>query len=80
MFNVRFIDENGGGLGRAATKATPEKDLERQGYLGELLFKKRIWQLETLMFVGAGIEQHQRAGAETFDPTDVVSAKAAPLV
>jgi hypothetical protein len=32
------------------------------------------------MFVGAGIEEHQRAGAETFDLTDVVLAKAAPLV
>jgi hypothetical protein len=32
------------------------------------------------MFVGAGIEEHQRAGAETFEPTDVVFAKPAPLV
>ena len=32
------------------------------------------------MFVGAGIEQHQRAGAEAFDPTDVVFAKPAALV
>jgi hypothetical protein len=32
------------------------------------------------MFIGAGIEEHQRAGAETFDLTDVVLAKAAPLV
>ena len=32
------------------------------------------------MFVGAGIEQHQRAGAETFDPADIVSAKPASLV
>jgi hypothetical protein len=27
-----------------------------------------------------GIEQHQRAGAETFEPTDIVFAKPAPLV
>jgi hypothetical protein len=32
------------------------------------------------MFVGPGIEQHQRAGAEAFDPTNVVLAKAAPFV
>ena len=28
----------------------------------------------------AGIEEHQRAGTEAFEPTDVVFAKAAPLV
>jgi hypothetical protein len=33
-----------------------------------------------LRFVGAGIEQHQRAGSETFDPTDVVFAKPAAFV
>ena len=32
------------------------------------------------MFVGPGIEEHQRAGAETFDSTDIVFAKAAPFV
>jgi hypothetical protein len=32
------------------------------------------------MFVGPGIEEHQGAGTEAFEPTDVVFAKAAPLV
>ena len=32
------------------------------------------------MFIGAGIEEYQRVGAETFDLADVVLAKAAPLV
>ena len=32
------------------------------------------------MFVGVGIEEHQRAGAEAFDPTDIVFAKPTPLV
>jgi hypothetical protein len=32
------------------------------------------------MFMGPGIEQHQRAGTETFDLTDVMLAKPAPLV
>jgi hypothetical protein len=32
------------------------------------------------MFMGAGIEEHQRAGTETFDLTDVMFAKPAPLV
>jgi len=45
-----------------------------------LLFKQGIRQLETLTFVRVGIEQHPRAGAETFDPTDIMSAKTAPLV
>jgi hypothetical protein len=47
---------------------------------GKLLFKQGIRQLEALMFVGAGIKQHQRTGAETFEPTDIVFAKPAPLV
>ena len=32
------------------------------------------------MFMRAGIEQHQRAGTETFDLPDVMLAKLAPLV
>jgi len=32
------------------------------------------------MFMGAGIEEHQRAGTETFDLTDVMLAKPASLV
>ena len=32
------------------------------------------------MFMGAGIEEHQRAGTETFDLTDVMLAKLAPFV
>ena len=43
-------------------------------------FKQGIGQLEPLMFVGPGIEEHQGAGTEAFEPTDVVFAKAAPLV
>jgi hypothetical protein len=38
----------------------------------DLLFKQGIGQLEVLMFIGAGIEEHQRAGTETFDLTDVM--------
>ena len=30
--------------------------------------------------MGAGIEEHQRAGTETFDLTDVMLAKLAPFV
>ena len=37
-------------------------------------------QLETLMFIGVGIEDHQRTGAETFDLANIVLAKPAPLV
>ena len=48
--------------------------------LAILLFKQGIGQLEALMFIGPGIEQHQRAGTETFDLTDVMLAKPAPLV
>jgi hypothetical protein len=51
-----------------------------RAWASDLLFKQGIGQLEALVFVGAGIEEHQRAGAETVDPTDVVFAKAAPLV
>ena len=32
------------------------------------------------MFMGAGIEEHQRPGTETFDLTNVMFAKPAPLV
>jgi hypothetical protein len=32
------------------------------------------------MFMGAGIEEHQRAGTKTFDLTDVMLAKPAPLI
>ena len=48
--------------------------------LAILLFKQGIRHLEALMFMGAGIEEHQRAGTETFDLTDVMLAKPAPLV
>jgi hypothetical protein len=48
--------------------------------IGNLVFKQGIGQLETLMFVGVRIEDHERAGAETFDPAGVVFAKLAPLV
>ena len=48
--------------------------------LAILLFKQGIRHLEALMFMGAGIEEHQRAGTETFDLTDVMFAKPAPLV
>ena len=45
-----------------------------------MLFKQGIRHLEALMFMGAGIEEHQRARTETFDLTDVMLAKPAPLV
>jgi hypothetical protein len=45
-----------------------------------LLFKQRIGQLEALMFMRPGIEEHQRAGTETFDLTDIMLTKPAPLV
>jgi hypothetical protein len=32
------------------------------------------------MFMGAGIEEHQRPGTETFDLTNVMLAKPAPLI
>jgi hypothetical protein len=32
------------------------------------------------MFMGAGIEEHQRARTKTFDLTDVMLAKPAPLI
>ena len=48
--------------------------------IGNLVFKQGIGQLETLMFVGVRIEDHERAGAETFDLADVVLAKPAPLI
>ena len=48
--------------------------------IGNLVFKQGFGHLETLMFVGVRIEDHERAGAETFDPTDGVFAKAAPFV
>ena len=43
--------------------------------LAILLFKQGIGQLEALMFIGPGIEQHQRAGTETFDLTRTVHAR-----
>ena len=45
--------------------------------IGNLVFKQGIGQLETLMFVGVRIEDHERAGAETFD---LGFAKPAPFV
>jgi len=45
-----------------------------------LFFKKRIGRLKILMFVGTGLEEHPRAGAETFDSPDIMFAKPAPLV
>jgi hypothetical protein len=45
-----------------------------------LLFKQGIGQLEALMFFGAGVEDHQRTGAETFELADVMLAKPAALV
>lgn len=45
-----------------------------------LIFKQGIGQLEVLVFVGPGIKQHPGAGAETFDPTDIMFAKPASLV
>jgi len=47
---------------------------------GNLAFKQGIGQLETLMFVGVRIEDHESVGAETFDLADVVLAKPAPLI
>ena len=52
----------------------------RLAKIGNLVFKQGIGQLETLMFVGVRIEDHERAGAETFDLADVVLAKPAPLI
>jgi hypothetical protein len=48
--------------------------------LAILLFKQRIGQLEALMFMGARIEEHQPARTKTFDLTDVMLAKPAPLI
>jgi hypothetical protein len=48
--------------------------------IGNLVFKEGFGHLETLMFVGVRIEDHARAGAETFDLTDIVLAKLAPLI
>ena len=45
-----------------------------------LLVKQGIWQLEALMFFRAGVEDHQRTGAETFELADVMLAKPASLV
>jgi hypothetical protein len=47
---------------------------------GNSLFKQGIGQLEALTFIGAGIEDHQRTGAETFNFAYGVLAKLAPLV
>jgi hypothetical protein len=52
----------------------------RLAWTSNLVFKQGIGQLETLMFVGVRIEDHDRAGAETFDLAGVVFAKSAPLV
>jgi hypothetical protein len=46
----------------------------------KLLFKQRIGQLEALIFVGAGLKDHQRIGAEAFELADVMLAKPATLV
>jgi hypothetical protein len=43
-------------------------------------FKQAIGQLETLMFVGAGVEDHQRTRTETSDLADRVLANPTPLV
>jgi len=48
--------------------------------IGNLVFKEGFGHLETLMFVGVRIEDHARAGAETFDLTDIVLAKLTPLI
>jgi hypothetical protein len=48
--------------------------------IGNLVFKQGIGQLETLMLVGVRVEDHERAGAETFDLASVVFAKPAPFV
>ena len=48
--------------------------------LAILLFKQGIGQLKALMFIGPGIEQHQRAGTETFDLSGVMLAKPTPVV
>jgi len=64
-------------LRRRSRKSKPNSS--GRAWASDLLFKQGIGQL-ALVFVGAGIEEHQRAGAETVDPTDVVFAKAAPLV
>jgi len=45
-----------------------------------LLVKQGIWQLEALMFFRAGVEDHQRTGAETSEFADVMLAKPAPLI
>jgi hypothetical protein len=58
----------------------PGIENEQSSLRGNLLFKQGIGQLEALMFIGAGIEEYQRVGAETFDLADVVLAKAVPLV
>jgi hypothetical protein len=47
---------------------------------GNLPFKQGIGEPEALMLVGAGIEDHQRTGADTFDFADRVLAKSAPFV
>jgi hypothetical protein len=43
-------------------------------------FKQAIGQLETLIFVGAGVEDHQRTRTETSDLADRVPANPTPLV
>ncbi len=47
---------------------------------GNLIFKQGIGQLKASTFIGAGIEEHQRPGTETFDLANVMLAKSAPLV
>jgi len=49
-------------------------------WTSDLLFKQGIGHLEALMFMRAGIEEHQCAGTETFDLTGVMLAKPTPLV
>jgi hypothetical protein len=43
-------------------------------------FKQGIGQLKALMFVGAGIEDHQRTRTKTFDPADGMLAKPTTIV
>jgi hypothetical protein len=43
-------------------------------------FKQGIGQLEVLMFVGTGVEDHERTRTQAFDLADRVLAKATPLI
>lgn len=44
------------------------------------VFKQRIGQFETLMFVRTRVKNHSGVGAQTFDFGDIVHAKSATLI